>query len=188
VLLEISLKVLPRPATEITLAYEMDAERAIRQMNLWAGQPLPLSAAAHGGGTLSIRLSGAETGVRAARARLGGELMNNGETYWQALREHRQDFFQTRSPLWRLSVPPATPMLDLAGEWLIDWGGAQRWLISGAPDTDIRAAALSQGGYATPLSGIGGALQARASLPAPLRSLHAALKTAFDPAGIMNLA
>jgi glycolate oxidase FAD binding subunit len=79
-------------------------------------------------------------------------------------------------------------MLDLSGEWLIDWGGAQRWLFSDAPDADIRATAMTSGGYAAPIGGNGAAIHARALLSAPLRALHAALKTAFDPAGVMNVA
>jgi glycolate oxidase FAD binding subunit len=186
VLLDISLKVLPRPAAEITLAYDMDAARAIRQMNDWAGRPLPLSAAAHSGETLHVRLSGSAAGVRAARARIGGELVENGESFWEELRERRQVFFQTSAPLWRLSVPPATAMLDLPGKWKLDWGGAQRWLVSDAPDAVIRRVAQQHGGHANPVGGSGLSWQSRPWLPGPLRALHATLKLAFDPAGVLN--
>ena len=46
VITEISFKVLPRPATDLTLSYPLDEAAATRQANLWAGQPLPLSATA----------------------------------------------------------------------------------------------------------------------------------------------
>lgn len=42
VLLDVSLKVLPRPPQEITLGIAMPAGAAIREMNGWAGRPLPL--------------------------------------------------------------------------------------------------------------------------------------------------
>jgi glycolate oxidase FAD binding subunit len=181
VLLEVSLKVLPGPAHEITLGFEMDALEAIETMNRWAAQPLPLSATAHSGGTLYVRLSGSMTGVDAARTRLGGERLEKGAAFWQELREHRRAFFQTDTPLWRLSVPPATPPLDLPGKWLLDWGGAQRWLVSGAPADVIHRAAAAAGGYA---------MRYRPAAFAPLdrarAMLHRQLKAAFDPAGIFN--
>jgi glycolate oxidase FAD binding subunit len=40
-LLEISLKVLPRPVAETTLCFDMDQAQALEAMNRWAGQPLP---------------------------------------------------------------------------------------------------------------------------------------------------
>ena len=67
VLTEISFKVLPQPAAETTLVFEMDEASAIAQANRWAGQPLPLSATAWEAGTLRVRLSGAESAVRDGR-------------------------------------------------------------------------------------------------------------------------
>lgn len=183
VILEVSLKVLPKPATEMTLSFDVSAADAIASMNRWAGQPLPLSAAAHSGETLHVRLSGAESAVRAARTRLGGEVIDHGERYWEELREHRRVFFQTDEPLWRLSVPPATAPLDLPGKWLIDWGGAQRWLVSTAPAATIRAAAAAAGGYAT---GFRNGLAGRDSLGVydPVaRALQGRIQQALDPAG-----
>src|SRR3970282_565760 len=88
VLLEISLKVLPKPAHELTLAFDMGVYTDIRTMNAWAGNPLPLSATCHEGDTLYIRISGTESGVRAAHEKLGGEAIANGDAFWRDLREH----------------------------------------------------------------------------------------------------
>lgn len=186
VLLEISLKVLPKPAREVTLCFELPADKAIMTMNAWGAQPLPLSAACHAGDTLYVRLSGTELGVQAARDKLGGKLMDKGNDFWRDIREHHHRFFQDATPLWRLSVPPATPVISLAGQWLIDWGGAQRWLKSVAPASTIQQAALQAGGHAT--------LFRRSSrhgaqfhpLPPKLIELHRNLKRAFDPDGILN--
>ena len=185
VLMQISLKVLPRPPQEITLAFEMSADEALNRMNHWAGQPLPLSGACHGGGTLYLRLSGSETAVRAARSRLGGDLHERGTAYWEDLREHRRAFFQGQAPLWRLSVPPATPMLPLPGQWTLDWGGALRWLQSNAPPEEIRRATASAGGDARPWHGV--PVATHHSLPVVLQQLHERLKQAFDPENILNL-
>jgi glycolate oxidase FAD binding subunit len=187
VLLEVSLKVLPRPAVELTLALPMDAAEAIRRMNELAGRPLPLSAACHLGDTLYIRLSGSETAVKAARQRIGGEPVAQDEAFWLRVREHTHGFFagDLGIPLWRLSVPPATPPLELPGKWMLDWGGAQRWLRSPAPAEEIFEAARAAGGYATCWRGGGGQNRFQ-PLPPALAALHRRLKAAFDPAGILN--
>ena len=186
VLLEISLKVLPKPAQEITLTFQMGADEAIRRMNTWAGQPLPLSAAAFSSDTLYIRLSGSVAGVRAARAKLGGELLEKGATFWEELREHQQSYFNTDTPLWRLSVPPAAAPIDLPGNWLLDWGGAQRWLLTDAPAGNIHRMAESVGGYATLFRTSQASATRNAELPEPVRILQKNIKQSMDPAGILN--
>ncbi|MBI5611636.1 MAG: glycolate oxidase subunit GlcE [Gammaproteobacteria bacterium] len=190
VLLEVSLKVLPKPASEITLMFELPADRAIVAMNTWAGRPLPLSAASHSGDTLAIRLSGAAQAVQAAHAKLGGEVVEKGEEFWRELREHRRGFFRDDAPLWRLSVPPAVPPLKLPGKWLIDWGGGQRWIKTQAPAAEIHDAAEQVGGHAAMV----GAAEGRGTGPGPaalapeLVPLHRNLKQAFDPHAILNRA
>jgi glycolate oxidase FAD binding subunit len=129
-LLEVSLKVLPRPFAEATLRFEMSEIDAIRRLNEWGGQPLPLSGSAWCGGQLALRLSGAEAAVDAAMRLLGGEAVPHPDSaaFWTDLREQRHAFFSGSEPLWRLSVPSTTGALVLGGDQLIEWGGAQRWL------------------------------------------------------------
>ncbi|MCR4300652.1 MAG: glycolate oxidase subunit GlcE [Sulfuricaulis sp.] len=188
VLLEVSLKVLPKPAREVTLCFEMPADKGISIMNDLGAQPLPLSATCHAGETLYIRLSGTELGIHAARAKLGGKPMDKSEDFWRDIREHRRTFFNDDAPLWRLSVPPATPVINLPGQWLLDWGGAQRWLKSAAPAREIRQKAESVGGHATLFrQGKMNGAQFH-PLPAKLAALNQSLKRAFDPNGIINRA
>jgi len=187
VLLEVSLKVLPKPAKEVTLSFEMPADKAIATMNAWAGQPLPLSAACHTGDTLYVRLSGTEPGVRAAHAKLGGNVLKQGDEFWRELREHQRGFFQDAAPLWRLSVPPATPPINLPGQWIIDWGGAQRWLISDASANATRQHAENVGGYATLFRHEKMNGTTSRPLPAVLATLHQNLKRAFDPHAVLNV-
>ena len=187
VILEVSLKVLPKPVQEITLTFEMDATAAIAKMNAWAGQPLPLSAAAHAGDTLYIRLSGSEAGVRAARTKLGGEPLTKGVAFWEALREHQRSFFSTETPLWRLSVPPASAPINLPGKWLLDWGGAQRWLLTDALAENIHRMAESAGGYATLFRTSQASATRNSELPESARTLHKNIKQSLDPAGILNV-
>lgn len=186
VLLDISLKVLPKPAQEITLAFDTSIDKAIISMNTWAGLPLPLSAACHIGDTLYVRLSGNEVGVRAAHAKLGGEMLEKGDEFWRELREHQRGFFQDNIPLWRLSVPPATTPIDLPGKWIIDWGGAQRWLKTTGTANDIQRAAKIVGGNAFLFRGAHSRSFFADGIDSALGKLHRNLKQAFDPFGILN--
>jgi len=190
VLLEISLKVLPLPARTTTLAFSLDAAAAIQQMNAWAAKPVPLSGACHYDDTLYVRLSGTAGGVAQAVERLdedvaGGEVLEGGQ-HWRSLREQRLDHFDTDLPLWRLSVPPASPPLTLPGETLMDWGGALRWLASDAPADTIRAAARAAGGHAMLYRNGDRRGEVYHPLTPALLALHQRLKTSFDPKGILN--
>lgn len=186
ILLEVSLKVLPRPESEQTLVFECSALDAIGRMNAWAGQPLPLSGAAFDGGRLYLRLSGSTAALNAAREKLGGELAANGAAFWRGVRDHACIFFQGDAPLWRVSVPAATPPLDLPGEWLLDWGGAQRWFKTSCAPATIREAAAKAGGHATLFRGGDRQGAVFHPLPPALMALHRRLKAAFDPHGFLN--
>ena len=67
---------------------------AIRKMNDWAGKPLAISATCFTDGELTVRLSGAEPAVRAARQKLGGEEIAESEAFWVSVREQTHPFFQ----------------------------------------------------------------------------------------------
>jgi glycolate oxidase FAD binding subunit len=185
-LLEISLKVLPRPARELTLALSMDADKAIATMNQWAAQPLPLSAACHDGELLRVRLSGSDSGVAAARKKIGGEEIADGGAYWTGLREQDLPSFQQTDVVWRLSVPASAPAPTLAGKWLLDWGGAQRWLASDLPAEPVREAASAVGGHALLFRGGDRDGEVFHSLLPAVEALHRRLKEAFDPQRIFN--
>lgn len=182
---EVSLKVLPKPAAETTLQFELDETAAIENMNRWAGQPLPLSATSWHAGLLTVRLSGAESAVHAARARLGGEWLHDAAAFWQRLRDQATPFFDKR-PLWRLAVKPTTPPLDLGSAEWIEWGGAVRWLASDLPAATLRDAAKTAGGHAALFRGTAPVDGAFAPLAPALLTLHRNLKQRFDPKGILN--
>ena len=184
-LTEVSLKVLPRPAAETTLQFELDEAAAIRNMNQWAGQPLPLSAASWHAGVLTLRLSGAASAVHAAQAKLGGEVAKDAVAFWQRLRDQATPFFGKR-PLWRLAVKPSTPPLNLGDAQWIEWGGAVRWLASDLPATALREAAKTAGGHATLFRGEAPTDGVFAPLSAASAMLHRNLKQRFDPRGIFN--
>jgi glycolate oxidase FAD binding subunit len=188
VILDVSLKVLPRPPAEITLGFEMQEAAAIDALNRWAGSPLPISASAWCGGALRLRLSGSESGLRAAVEKLGGERIDRAaaEGFWRGIREQADAFFAGETPLWRLSLPSNAPPIGLAGAQLIEWGGALRWSRTSAEAAAVREAAAAAGGHATLFRGGDRTRDAFSPLAPALARLHKDLKAAFDPAGILN--
>lgn len=181
VITEISLKVLPRPRATVTLVEEVDEAAAIRRMNLLAGQPAPLSAAAWMEGRLYLRFSGSLDPASIAK-RWGGRELDGAEALWADLREQRLPFFAGDAPLWRLSLASTASPLEM-GATLIDWGGAQRWLRHGDP-AELAALAERFGGHATLFRGAG--LPSRPPQSPLMAQLHRRLKAAFDPLGLFN--
>ncbi len=185
-LLEVSLKVLPKPHAEATLRLELPQDKAIETMNRWGGQPLPVSATCWADGLLTVRLSGARAAEAAARSKIGGEAVDEAERFWRDVREQQAACFAGEAPLWRLSLPSKTPPLALPGAPLIEWGGALRWLKSGLPAAQLREAAARAGGHATLFRGGDESAGAFQPLPAPLMAIHRNLKRSFDPQGLFN--
>jgi glycolate oxidase FAD binding subunit len=188
VLLEVSLKVLPLPVSETTLHLKCTETEAIERMNQWAAQPLPITGTAYRDGDLGVRLSGARVAVDAAAKKIGGAPAAPGqaERFWAGIREQTDPFFTGGEPLWRLSVKSSARPLELPGAQLIEWGGALRWLKSGADAKTVRDAAARAGGHATLFRGGDKTVGVFHPLPPALMKLHRNLKDAFDPAGVLN--
>jgi glycolate oxidase FAD binding subunit len=186
-LLDVSLKVMPIPAAQRTLAREQTAREAIRLMNAWAGTPAPITATCHDGGRLYVRLAGAETAVAQAAETIGGESIEDQDEHWRArIREQGHGFFLGETPLWRLSLPPATAPLDLPGRQLIEWGGAQRWYRGELEADAIRRAAADAGGHATCFRNGDRDGAIFHPLTKAQMTVHRSLKRAFDPDGLLN--
>ncbi len=190
VLLDVSIKVLPLPTEEVTLTQDRSAADSLIYLLALARRALPLSAACHDGDRLYLRLSGAATAVAQGRSQLGGDLLSETEAFWRdKIREQGHGFFEDDGgdvPLWRISVPAATPWLDLPGKVFLDWAGTQRWLKSDAPADVIRQVVASVGGHATLFRGGDPAGEVFHPLSAPVWGVHARLKRAFDPQGLFN--
>ncbi len=177
VIVEVSLKTVPRPDSECTLAQEVPLAAALKHMLGWSRRALPISALAWQDGRLLVRLSGTEAGVSAALQQLGGEVLAHSP--WPALRD------RTPGPgLWRLSLPPATPTTAM-DDCTLDWGGALRWLAGTREAPEPPALAAQWGGHA---DWYGEGERPRRAAIAPIRArLQAALKRAFDPHGVFNV-
>ena len=195
VILEVSLKVLPLAPATATLRFDMAQAEALQQLNRWGGEPLPINASAWWNDSLLLRLRGAWAAVRAAIDRLGGEAIEPvaATTFWDGLRNHEDAFFvrattavQGGAALWRLSLPQTAAPVDLSGEQLIEWGGAQRWLCSDDAAPAVRDAAAQAGGHATLFMADDKSAGVFAPLKSPLDRIHRELKKAFDPSGVFN--
>jgi glycolate oxidase FAD binding subunit len=197
VICEVSLKVLPFAPARLTLRFDMDQANAVRHVNEWLGQALPVAASAWWDGALLLRLQGAHAAVVSAAQRMGGEPIPGdlADGFWLALRDQRDEFFNhagtalAAAPddlrLWRLSVAPTAPRIGLPGEQLVEWAGGLRWLLTDAPPATVRAAASDAQGHATVWRGPK-ACGAFAPLPPAQLRLQRALKAAFDPLGLFN--
>ncbi|MFD2367564.1 glycolate oxidase subunit GlcE [Pseudoduganella sp. GCM10020061] len=188
-MLEHSVKVLPRPVAETTLRFELSEGDALRTLNLWAGKPLPVSATCWHDGVLSVRLSGAHAAVEAALRTLGGERVDDAGGFWAGLREQRHAFFEGEQALWRLSLPSTAAPLDLRGPQLIEWGGAQRWLRADANEAiahGVRRAAAIAGGHATLFRAGDKSAGVFHPLPPALARINQRMKDAFDPSNMFN--
>ena len=197
VIAEVSLKVLPRPEVEVTLAQSLDAGQAVRRFNQWGGQPLPISATSWFADRAHIRLSGSEASVRDAVGRIGGDRIDEDQAarWWADLREHGHSLFDPQRPLWRLSLPAVTAPIELGAAQLVEWGGALRWCAmppgSASPEV-VRAAATDVGGTASihrmpatvPQSYVD--FPRTHPLPPVVALIHQRLKDGFDPERIFN--
>jgi glycolate oxidase FAD binding subunit len=165
----------------------MDEATAIRSFNEWAGQPLPISATSWHDGTAMLRLSGAAAGVRAAREKLGGELVTaDAAAFWRDLRDHRAAFFASSEPLWRLSVPSTRAPLGLDMPQWMEWGGALRWVRGHADAGALRKQVEAIGGHVTLFRHGDKAAGVFHPLQPVLAKIHRNLKASFDPANVLN--
>ena len=89
--------------------------------------------------------------VRAMFERADEELYAAG----QAGRDHEVPWCKARAgrAWWRLSVPQTAPVLDLPTTPLVEWQGAQRWVLVDAGDAataeHLRRTAAAVGGSAS---------------------------------------
>ena len=208
VMSEITVKVLPRPETEETVAFRgLDDAAAVALMTAASGLPAEVSGFAHApdeGGRTGLRLEGPAVSVASRResllARFGGEAEVLAEAasraFWEAVRDVRP-LAGRGEQLWRLSVAPADGAavaarlaargLPIAGR-LFDWAGGLLWL---ALEAGRHGAAIREGlaGHATCVRAPEAVRAADAVFhpqPPALAALSRRVKESFDPKRILN--
>ncbi|MGH8184868.1 MAG: glycolate oxidase subunit GlcE [Rhodanobacteraceae bacterium] len=189
-LLEVSIKVMPKPRSEITLVLALGEAEALRHCLRWRSRPIPVSATAWlPDGHLSVRLSGNESAVRTGAGTIGGEVLDpdKADAFWLALRDQTHDFFRQR-PLWRVTLPPGAPSLG-TDRGLHEWQGCLRWLTGAHDPVALRARVREMGGWAS-LYCRDGALDVSPvfhPIAPEVMQIHRRLKQQLDPEGIFNL-
>jgi glycolate oxidase FAD binding subunit len=185
ILLDVSLRVAPASDSEITLQFNCDVKEAMQKCHAWCAQALSLSAVCYTNETLYVRLSGSGAAIASAQAKLGG-IEAEGSTFWNELNEHQLPFFNNNMPLWRVSVAATSHELNIKGESIIDWAGAQHWITSSESENEIRNKVEQLGGHANLFRNGDENNEALHPLNGKLKQLHLNLKQVFDPFGILN--
>ncbi|MEP6941656.1 MAG: glycolate oxidase subunit GlcE [Betaproteobacteria bacterium] len=191
VILEASIKCLPQPRLEQTIAVELGADAALGRFAEWSPLPLAISASCWCADRLTLRLSGAESAIAHAAHRIGGETIDASEAgaHWRNVRDHRHAFFgASPGALWRASVRATAPQPAIAAPSMIEWSGALRWFVTDSPHEGalIREWARAHGGHATLFRGGDKSAEIFQPLPDAMMTLHRQLKSGFDPSGIFN--
>ena len=184
IITEVSLKVVPRPVATKTIRRPLGADAAIRFMNEVSRTPLPLTGACWYGGDLYLRVSGQTGVVDKVADELQGEQL--ADAFWTALREQSLPFFDGAGDLWRLSLRANAPHLKPNGDWLIDWGGARRWLSGSYDRSELEHIATQAGGEATRIRGGDRNSDVLPTLSKTHREMLQRLKLAFDPTAVFN--
>jgi len=184
VILELSLKVQPVARHEITQVQHCDATTAFEKFAQYRKNFTGITATAFDGDKLYVRLANNQTDTSSL---MEGDLLDDDKNFWLQIKNQQHLFFQDDRPLWRISLPPATPALTIPGETLIEWGGGLCWLKSDLAEQEIRDLALQQGGHVTLFRANGLSAEPFQPLPDVLMRLHQQLKESLDPQRIFNL-
>lgn len=194
VLIDISVKVLPKPESELTLRFDKPFDEAHKDLRNWIINGQPISASCYYDKCLFIRLSSTANSVTSAHKMMGGDVAQ--DEIWEQLQHQNHKFFRQSDSdprtLWRISVPPATPAIATEYPQLTEWNGALRW-ISTNDDTgdDMFELAKQFNGHATryTLNKNPDNIKERKifqALTGPMLALHQRIKKSFDPENILN--
>lgn len=186
VITEMTFRVLPKPAAIVTLVNEMEASDAILRMTQLMGRPWPLSGVTWVANKLYIRLQGAERAVEGAIRELGADTAVESHPVWEGIREQSLQFFAGDLPTWRFSVDATSTHRMADQSWLVDWGGALRWLRGHYGKNELETLAHEMGGHVSLFRHGNRTGEIFHTLTPAMQILQKNLKNAFDPLGILN--
>ncbi|MFG0863102.1 glycolate oxidase subunit GlcE [Pseudomonas sp. CJQ_13] len=151
-LLEVTLRVMPRPEAEVTVSTACAADKALALMLARGQGPGLLSGSVYVDGCLFLRYSGTSFSVQHALTTLGDNFNQVAEAHelWRGFVHQEHAFFSSKpgETLWRVSVRPDAPLHASTGA--IDWAGGLRWCWMPNGNHELRAWARSHGGHAAP--------------------------------------
>ncbi|WP_237060646.1 glycolate oxidase subunit GlcE [Microbulbifer sediminum] len=176
-LLDVSLRLLPRPEFSVSRVFAVPEQ----QLPEWWGRTRALRPLLRGTcyleGLLHLRLCGRERAVKAAMASLGGE---ESALDWRALGDLRHPFFCT-DQLACVNLPPQSAFRPATGSSMVEWEGARVWVRDG-DHVQLQQQAREHNGFVEVFRG------KAMRLPAPAREWQRRLRNAFDPEGLFNRA
>lgn len=210
VLHEVTLKVLPRPESEMTLVvHGVNAQEASQIMSAAMGSAAEVSGAAHVPEKREtyLRIEGITPSLFARRVMLENVLKPFGKisvqpesasrAQWIAIRDAAVLNALPHEAIWRVSVAPMDGhrVLDAVknARGFMDWAGGLVWLA--VPDRgdagagDVHAAVKVLGGHAMLIraaQSIRESVDCLTPEAAPLAALNLRVKSAFDPGSILN--
>ena len=192
VILEVSLRLLPKPKSEISVCIEESQSFALNYFQSIRTQQLPVTASAWFNDQAFLRLSGSEKSLEYQLEKIvsetGAFVFEDSSQFWADIRDHKHHFFgRMDKPLWRLSLPPASgEIVQMKDNQFIEWSGAQRWVNTNTPANIVHSSANSRDGYATLFQGKLPEISYFPKLEENLMKLHKQLKRNMDPHGIFN--
>ena len=186
VLLDISLKILPVNESEISLKINTELSHAIKNLQQWTQQGLPVTASCFFKNTLYLRLGSTHSAVKQSLNTINNNFDTEeiDEAFWLSIKNQTHDFF-TNANLWRCSHQMATRFYGDTDKQLLEWNGALRWINS---EKDLYATADKHNGHAQryPLTNSNETTDIFQPLQPGVLKIHKRLKQAFDPENILN--
>ncbi len=200
VLSEVSLKVLPKPETQATLAVSAnDVGTAVDLMSTALRSPYEVSGAAYDPQNRQafLRIEGFADSVAYRASRLSETLGNEcneleeSRKRWADLRDVRA-FHDLEGDVWRLSVKPGDALVIAdrieAGRTLLDWGGGLIWALV-PKGTDLRARLGAFEGHASLVRADAHTMDEFGRFQPEnyqIKALTKAIRLKFDPRSVFN--
>jgi glycolate oxidase FAD binding subunit len=185
ILLEVSIKVLPKPPQEHTLTFSAKQETAWPLLHKMLIEGIPVTATYNLGEHHRVRIACSTQRLQHIQTSYGLDINEHQTDFWLDLRDQNHDFFKQQDPLWRLVLPPASD-LDIADPMLYEWSGGLRWLATQRPAREVRSLVKNKAGHAILFRNGDRSGEIFHPLHPRIADIQKKLKHVFDPAGIFN--
>jgi glycolate oxidase FAD binding subunit len=185
ILLEVSIKVLPKPPQEHTLTFSAKQAAAWPLLHKMLIEGIPVTATYSLGEHHRVRIACTAQRLQHIQTSYGLDISDQQTDFWRGLRDQNHDFFKQQVPLWRLVLPPAAD-LDMADPMLYEWSGGLRWLATQRPAKEIRALVENKAGHAILFRNGDRSGEIFHPLHPRIADIQKKLKQVFDPEGIFN--
>ena len=192
-ILEITLKVSPKPRSQCSFSIALSADDAIQRMHQIAAREPSLTGACWWEGLLYLRFDDIRHQSIAKRVEDAKRLPEaRSESFWRNARNYYRKLFNpTYREVWALAcAKSSTPDLQLPGLNLIDQCGALRWYVpTSTLDMDIFIQELHARNVRAHLMNTNFKYSQRTrflDIPPTLQDYYKRIKHAFDPGNVLN--